>query len=423
MGSKKALLIVPNSFPYDVQKQEIVFFKNEFKEIRNIFSNIHILPRNKGEVYYKNLQGANLADDLNQAKTKLTLPHIFKNVYEHKVIIKGVFTQLPNFMKLKKNLSYAKRSFLVKQKLFNYIKKNHLETSEIIVYTYWFTSATLGSLLLKRETDSIDIKVITRAHGKDLHEERTRTNHIPYREPSIKWINKIFLASNHGKEYLMDKYPEYKNKYTVSKLGVSGSEHTNTMSGQRNFKIVSCATIFPVKRVDLILKSLRELAEQIPTKNIIWNHFGKGPLLKNIKNKAQEICFDNLECSLNGYVENDELLRFYRNNSVDLFVSTSKKEGGIPVSMQEAQSFGIPLIGTNVGGIPEIIVDGQNGFLLPQDPSIDNITSTLEDYIELPEYRKKQMRTASVENWRRNFDAKKNFVKHVRMIKQIYESY
>lgn len=48
----------------------------------------------------------------------------------------------------------------------------------------------------------------------------------------------------------------------------------------------------------------------------------------------------------------------------DVFVLPSIKEG-LPYALLEAASAGLPLIGTRVGGIPEIIEDGKNGFLVP----------------------------------------------------------
>lgn len=50
-------------------------------------------------------------------------------------------------------------------------------------------------------------------------------------------------------------------------------------------------------------------------------------------------------------------------SSVDFFVLPSYIEG-LPISILEAMSYGLPILSTSIGGIPEIVEDGQNGFLI-----------------------------------------------------------
>ena len=66
-----------------------------------------------------------------------------------------------------------------------------------------------------------------------------------------------------------------------------------------------------------------------------------------------------------GHYPNEELLRYYGSNHVDLFINTSSTEG-VPVSIMEAQSFGIPVIATDTGGVKEVVTEG-TGSLLPVD--------------------------------------------------------
>ena len=81
---------------------------------------------------------------------------------------------------------------------------------------------------------------------------------------------------------------------------------------------------------------------------------------------------------------------------VDLFLNVSEYEG-VPVSVMEAQSFGIPVIATAVGGTPEI-VNEENGFLLPENPSQDEIASAIYDVVTNKEkWEKKRM--LSRKNW------------------------
>lgn len=61
-----------------------------------------------------------------------------------------------------------------------------------------------------------------------------------------------------------------------------------------------------------------------------------------------------------GWVSGDDKIRLL--NTADAFILPSYTEG-VPISILEAESYGLPVLSTRVGGIPEIVGDGENGFL------------------------------------------------------------
>jgi colanic acid/amylovoran biosynthesis glycosyltransferase len=70
-----------------------------------------------------------------------------------------------------------------------------------------------------------------------------------------------------------------------------------------------------------------------------------------------------------GQVEHDRLLRFYETGAVDMVVLPTLHEG-IPVCLIEAMAYGIPVISTPTGGIPELLRD-EAGILVPtKDPAV-----------------------------------------------------
>jgi glycosyltransferase involved in cell wall biosynthesis len=66
--------------------------------------------------------------------------------------------------------------------------------------------------------------------------------------------------------------------------------------------------------------------------------------------------------------------------TMDIFCLTSLKEG-LPIGMLEAMAAGCPAVGTDVEGIRDVIINEQNGLLVPLE-SVDSLKAALERLIE-----------------------------------------
>ena len=223
----------------------------------------------------------------------------------------------------------------------------------------------------------------------------------------------MYLISQDGYDYLADKFPEYKGKMAISRLGTLDNGIEKCENKGKSFRIVSCSNLVPIKRVDRIISTL----SKIKTQRIEWVHFGSGEEESKIKKMASETLGENVNAVFEGRVENRKVLEFYRNNAINLFINLSDSEG-IPVSIMEAMSFGIPCIATNVGGTSEIVVNGINGYLIDDEDDeyiagkVDSIaTMNAEDY--------RQLRDAARNTWEQKFNAKKNYRVFIEEIKNI----
>ncbi|MBQ6895809.1 MAG: glycosyltransferase, partial [Oscillospiraceae bacterium] len=119
-----------------------------------------------------------------------------------------------------------------------------------------------------------------------------------------------------------------------------------------------------------------------------------------------------------GYVPNDEYISWVKENPVDLFITTSSTEGGVPVSLSEMASFGIPCIATDVGGIPEIVTQ-QNGTLLSSNPTAAEVAQAITDFYHLSSEERKQKGDNSYKLWQNSFNSETNAQRVVEMLKQI----
>jgi glycosyltransferase involved in cell wall biosynthesis len=115
-----------------------------------------------------------------------------------------------------------------------------------------------------------------------------------------------------------------------------------------------------------------------------------------------------------GIQPNDYILNFYNENYIDLFINLSESEG-IPVSIMEAQSAGIPVLATAVGGTPEIVND-ENGILVDKNEKDEIITQKIINYLNLPEVEKQKKRELSYQNWKENYNAETNYTNFIQTI-------
>jgi glycosyltransferase involved in cell wall biosynthesis len=107
-----------------------------------------------------------------------------------------------------------------------------------------------------------------------------------------------------------------------------------------------------------------------------WVHFGDGPDLAALKERAGTLP-DHVQVDWRGAVPNSIVLGHFQDHPVDLFVLLSDDEG-VPVSLMEAASFGIPLLASDVGGVGEVVTPG-SGRLVPRDIRPDVLAATIVD--------------------------------------------
>lgn len=282
---------------------------------------------------------------------------------------------------------------------------------DAVIYSYRFEYQPYVALLLARYFDNPTL--ISRAHRYDLYEERNCDQYIPARRLLLKEFNKVYLISQDGYDYLADKFPEYKGKMAISRLGTLDNGIEKCENKGKSFRIVSCSNLVPIKRVDRIISTL----SKIKTQRIEWVHFGSGEEESKIKKMASETLGENVNAVFEGRVENRKVLEFYRNNAINLFINLSDSEG-IPVSIMEAMSFGIPCIATNVGGTSEIVVNGINGYLI-DDEDDEYIAGKVDSIATMNAEGYRQLRDAARNTWEQKFNAKKNYRVFIEEIKNI----
>ncbi|MBN1683145.1 glycosyltransferase [Candidatus Bathyarchaeota archaeon] len=421
-GYNTELFLITNSYPFGAIAES--FLDKELPYLSQFFENVTIVPLSYPlEVEYINRelpnnvfcdtsfveQGRIAKKNRSQKKFKekiklFSVKPLYKEVYYNPRIFydRNISGKMINYL----NLALRMENWLKK-----YIKKNNVNLKSTIFYTYWMTWATLGIGLTKSVIK--DIKLVSRAHGYDLYEERHSPPYIPFRTATLSKIDKLYLVSEHGKNYIIKKYPLLKNKVKVSRLGVTPQKTLSESSSDGAFRLLSCSYIVPVKRIELIIRGLNLIGRKRPYLKIIWTHIGYGLLMEEIAKLASDTLPNNVKVKFLGFLKNPEVLEYYRENPIDVFINTSSSEG-VPVSIMEAQSFGVPAIAPRVGGVPEIVSDNC-GILLNENPSPLEISDAIEFFINNKDLARKK-RVNSYMNWDAKFNAEKNFCEFVKQL-------
>jgi len=153
--------------------------------------------------------------------------------------------------------------------------------------------------------------------------------------------------------------------------GIDGSNFDNSSSGtvrklyadQKTVLFLYVGRVAPEKNIFFLLQSLKELKESnYPFKMLI---VGDG----SDYNKAVDyIAREDLKDSvfMAGKIPYDELIVSGIFGAADVFITASKTENQ-PMTILEAQINGLPVLGLKARGIPDLVVDGNNGLLSAAD--------------------------------------------------------
>ena len=124
------------------------------------------------------------------------------------------------------------------------------------------------------------------------------------------------------------------DKIISSRLGIRTGRRSQDLHRRfRRFRIVSCSNLISIKRVDLLIQSLA-LVDDL---EVEWVHFGDGALMTELRTLSRQLLGPkpNISYNFRGRVPNWELINYYSENEIDLFITVSKWDG-IPVSIMEA---------------------------------------------------------------------------------------
>ncbi len=169
---------------------------------------------------------------------------------------------------------------------------------------------------------------------------------------------KHITISQYNKRYLIEIFNVRPEDIAVVHCGVDFNKIPKGKNTVTANKIVTMARLEKTKGLDHLIKAYGRLRDKgVDFEAII---IGEGSKRSNLERLIVELDLQDRVRLLGNRTQNNifEILQTCR-----LMVMTSTVEG-IPVSLMEAMAFKIPVIATRITGIPELIDDGQSGFLV-----------------------------------------------------------
>lgn len=280
-----------------------------------------------------------------------------------------------------------------------------IEKNIEIVYTYWCIQATIAALRLKKEFPGL--KVITRFHGMDLYPERREAKWQALYPFVAAQSDGLLFVSETGRDFFLNTWGrQWQGKTMVSYIGCRAMPVLPQKDTSTKLVLVSCSNMIPIKRIELLMEALPLLPDSL---QVEWHHLGEGELHCILEERAALLMENkqNIICTFHGHIPNPEVPATYQRIGAQLFITTSSTEG-LPVTLMEAYAMGLPVIATAVGGIPEMLTDGKTGFLLPANPTAQQVAESILRYVRLPDEVKYTMSQKALQKWQKDFDAKHN---------------
>lgn len=412
---KKNLLLVTAGFPYG--ESERSFLSEEFEHLCRSF-HVSVLAMHTQEQLLYPLEENIVCQrftyaPLRSAGTLLRLPHLLNTPF---------FDELRDIRKRyerKKALrlsAYAAAYYLnalqAMDKLRHIIRQQNIQ----LIYTYWCSEVTLAALLLRQEFPAL--QVVTRFHGIDLYHHRAISGRQPFRNYIAQHIDRLIFPCHRAKDYFLRTWgQQYAQKSVTAYLGCRPFPPIGR-ADIPPLVVVSCSNLIPLKRVERIIEALTLLP---PGLQVVWHHIGEGELRGALEAQAQALLApcSNVDYRFHGALPNHQLPALYQTLSPHLFITASSTEGGVPVSIQEAASAGIPTVGTDVGGIGEIVLDGKTGFLLDANASAQALGDAIYTFAEMPPAKQQALGEAAHLLWADTFDATKNADALCRMLMEL----
>lgn len=282
------------------------------------------------------------------------------------------------------------------------------------IHAHFACSACEYAMLLSRLSG---IPFSLSVHAYDIYSEQAREM-----SGYIRYAEFIVTCTAYNRQYLMQKYGEHiRDKLRLNYHGVyadrvTPSAEPGKMQGT-DFNILTVGRLVKKKGFPYLIEAL-SLLKASAAGPFIVNIIGDGPEKERLFRMVEEYDLRD-HVFFRGVLPFEEIRAFYR--EADIFVlpciiAENGDRDGIPNVIFEAMSSGLPVISTNISGIPEVITEGVDGFLV--DPKDSNTLA----YVMKELFQNRDLRVEMGRNARKKVESRFDKKQHIDELLDIFQT-
>ena len=182
----------------------------------------------------------------------------------------------------------------------------------------------------------------------------------------VQQVDRIITGSDFSRRQLISELGAPPERIKVAYYGISERYRPEVRQqaragGEQPPTILHVGSLITRKNIPMLLHAFQAVVQEMPDTRLVL--IGRGPEEANLRGLAQALGIAS-QVEFAGFVSEAQKLERYATS--DLLVSASSMEG-FGLAVGEAMACGLPVVVTNAGSLPELVVDGESGLVVPVD--------------------------------------------------------
>jgi glycosyltransferase involved in cell wall biosynthesis len=253
---------------------------------------------------------------------------------------------------------------------------------------------------------------------KNFWDTIERLNDLAIGKETLKEADKIIVVSKATMNYVLnlgadpEKIEVLHNGVDLNRFrpltGIKDEMRKKLKISKDSSVVLTVRRLVYKNGIDTLIEGAKIAIKKNP--RLVFLVIGGGPDFDQVKAKIEQLGIEK-NFKLTGFVSDGDLLFYY--NVADFFVLPSKSGEGLPLVTLEAMACGLPVIATNVGGIPEVMIEDYGKVVPPNTPD-----SLAEAVLE---FSHREFSEACKKNLRAIIEQKYSWDKNVEKLVEIYE--